>query len=1218
MRRLWIIWGLTALSIGVGNPAGAAGRQQLHGHVPAETASLPFVGPVDDSAHLTLVLTLPLRNSIQLGEFLKQVGDPKSPLYRHYLTPGQFAQTYGPSEADYLAVQAFARSKNLTVISISPNRVMLEVGGKAVDVQKAFYVSLGRYRRPDGSEVFAPQNEPSLDLDVPILHISGLDNLHKPQPMVHIKNSTTVRRSAPASGPQPAALRHTPTPTPTPGTGSAPGGLFWGNDFRNAYVPGVCLTGSGQSVALVEFEGYYASDITGYESLAGLPNVTLTNVPVDGFTLTTSDSNGIVECSLDIEMAIDMAPGLSQVLVYEVPNGASNTPSDLLLNQIATDDKASQISCSWTGFGDAATTVTFQQFAAQGQSFFQAAGDYGAYVSGDPTPTVPPPINLYNSIQMTVVGGTQLTMQGGAYKSETTWNAPLSGTTYAGGGGVCSLVSIPSYQQGLNMTANGGSTVQRNIPDVSMNADNDFVTADKSYTSNSNYSYYTVVGTSAATPLWAGFMALANQQGQADGVTIDFANTALYSIGQGSNYGNDFHDITTGNNNLAGNPALYSAVTGYDLATGWGSPAGQGLINDLTGTAAFACSPTPKPTSTPTASPTRTASPTPSPTASSTPSSSPTRTPTGTPSGTPTLTATGSPSPTASNTPASTVTASATATPTPSETPTVSWTPTSTPSNTATATTAATPSTTPTNSFTPSPTPSLTVSASPTPTSTATDTATNTATKTATQTATNTTTNTPTATNTETNSATSTPLNTATASASPTPTAMATDSATSTPSTTSTATSTSTSTPTATNTMTATSSATSTASNTVTATNTTTSTPSNTATATSTATSTASFTPTATSTNTATSTSSNTSTPTATATSRATSTPTNTATTTNTTTSTPTGTSTSTSSTTSTPTATATTTATPTPSNTETSTHSPTPTPTNSETYTPTNTATASMTPSATDSLTPTASFTATGTASLTASSSPTPTNTATNTATSTASNTATATHTPTPTPANTSTASATVSQTPTASLTSTGTPSNTPTSSATFTPSNTATASPSSTRTNTTSSTPTATTSSTPTPSLTPTFTPSTASTASATASQTSTASLTSTGTPSNTPAALFTFTPAVTPTSTPTASGGTQPGWAVYPNRSQGGQPIHWEITLAGPSPITLSLYDLAGELVYQTTIEGNTGANSLTWNLQNQTGQQVASGLYVFVLNIVQGFPGPAPHGKVLILH
>ncbi len=586
--------------------AWAAGRQQLYGHIPKALVTAPRVGSVDPSTPLNLVLSLPLRNNAELQELLKRLYDPLSPEYRHFLTPEQFDAEFGPAEADYRALTAFALSHHLAVVATRPSHRLLEVSGTVGDIQKAFHVGLSHYQRPDGSLFYAPENEPSIDLDVPVLHVGGLDNYQVPKPMLKA-SAPQEWVGKPKSGFPPKSS----FPAATASAGSAPAGLYWGTDFRNAYVPGICLTGNGQTVALIEFEGYYASDIQGYETLAGLPNVPLTNVLIDGYSGTPdkrNDANGIIEASLDIEMAISMAPGLSQVRVYEVKDTAPVAAADMMLDQIATDGKTSpinQISCSWTGFGDTTSETYFEQFATQGQSFFQAAGDDGAYVTGDPETTIPSPINFSSNIEMTVVGGTELTMNGASYQSETTWNAPLAGVTYGGGGGICSQVPIPTYQQDVNMTANGGSTVLRNIPDVSMVAYNIFVVGDGSYTGPTKYSYYTVVGTSAATPLWAGFLALANEQGAAGGVTVGFANPALYAIGMGGNYSSDFNDIRdSSTNNLSGNANLYKAIPGYDLATGWGSPTGQNLINGLTGLAASACSSSPTVTRTPTGTPT--------------------------------------------------------------------------------------------------------------------------------------------------------------------------------------------------------------------------------------------------------------------------------------------------------------------------------------------------------------------------------------------------------------------------------------------------------------------------------------------------------------------------------------------------------------------------------------------------------------------------------------
>ena len=150
----------------------------------------------------------------------------------------------------------------------------------------------------------------------------------------------------------------------------------------------------------------------------------------------------------------------------------------------------------------------------------------------------------------------------------------------ASGGGVSLAYGIPTWQQGISMTANQGSTTMRNVPDVSMVANNinivwgnDFIGASSDWPEG---------GTSLAAPLWAGLMALANQQAAANGQPpVGFANPALYAIGKSTNYQSCFHDITTGSNTNSSSPTKYQAVAGYDLCTGWGTPNGGNLIPAL-------------------------------------------------------------------------------------------------------------------------------------------------------------------------------------------------------------------------------------------------------------------------------------------------------------------------------------------------------------------------------------------------------------------------------------------------------------------------------------------------------------------------------------------------------------------------------------------------------------------------------------------------------------
>jgi len=527
-------------------PAWAMERQSLSGHVPVATARLQTVGRLPGSSRLNLAIALPLRNQEGLTTLLEQLYDPASPQYRHYLSPEQFAEQFGPTKEDYEALVAFAKAQELVVTATHPNRMLLDVRGSVEDIERFFQVKMQVYQHPTEARTFhAPDVEPSLDLAMRVLRINGLDNFNVPHPLAHrVPLDPNGRRK--------------------PLVGSGPGGAFMGKDFRAAYVPGVALTGAGQSVALFEFDGYYASDITDYESLTGLPNVPVQTVLLGGFDGTPT-SYGNSEVALDIEMAICMAPGLSKVIVYE----ANSIPYTDILNRIATDNAAKQISSSEAIGFDATADQIFQQFAAQGQSFFQASGDSG-----------PPPSWIADDPYITSVGGTELSTSGpsGAWVSETVWNTgydPRAVTFLASGGGISPTYSIPSWQQGLSMAANHGSTTRRNSPDVAMVADNIWILSD-----NGNSSYGS--GTSASAPLWAGFTALANELAQAHGQPpVGFINPAIYALGKGqggASYSSAFHDITTGSNTLTASQTGFFAVPGYDLCTGWGTPNGSNLL----------------------------------------------------------------------------------------------------------------------------------------------------------------------------------------------------------------------------------------------------------------------------------------------------------------------------------------------------------------------------------------------------------------------------------------------------------------------------------------------------------------------------------------------------------------------------------------------------------------------------------------------------------------
>jgi uncharacterized repeat protein (TIGR03803 family) len=509
-------------------------EQVLRQQPPAAAKNAAPAGPTSRWTRLDLSISLPWRNQDALARLLHELYDPASPNYHRYLTPQQFADQFGPTEEDYDAVIRFAESHGLTVTARHPNRALLDVRGPVASIERAFHVTLRSYQHPKESRTFfAPDRAPSVDLSVPLLAVSGLDNYFVPR----------------------SQLKTIPLDRPRPEDGSGPFAKYLGYDFRRAYIPGVSLTGTGQTVALVEFDAYFPQDVAAYKALAGLPDVPITEVRLDGFSGSPGQEN--IEVALDIDMAISMAPGLSQVVVYEGIYPQVNS----VLSRIATDKLALQISSSWILPTDAATVQIFQQYAAQGQSYYNASGDSGAVVG----PATPPTDNPY----ITVAGGTLLNMTtgGGAYISETGW--PGSG------GGISTTYNIPSWQQGIDMSLNQGSTTMRNYPDVSMVASDVWLIAN-------NGGRYAVYGTSIAAPLWAGFNALVNQLAIANGQSaVGFINPALYALARSANFTSLFHDITTGNNTNSQSPTRFFDTTGYDLVTGWGSPIGGSLITEL-------------------------------------------------------------------------------------------------------------------------------------------------------------------------------------------------------------------------------------------------------------------------------------------------------------------------------------------------------------------------------------------------------------------------------------------------------------------------------------------------------------------------------------------------------------------------------------------------------------------------------------------------------------
>jgi subtilase family serine protease len=149
--------------------ATAADMKTLHGHVPAIVSELKAQGDLPAETNLSLAIGLPLHHTDELNNLLKQVYDPNSPNYHHFLTPEQFTEKFGPTKEDYQMVENFARVNGLNIKATHSNRMLLDVTGKVSDIEKAFNVKLRVYQHPNGKrQFFAPDTEPSVSSALPI------------------------------------------------------------------------------------------------------------------------------------------------------------------------------------------------------------------------------------------------------------------------------------------------------------------------------------------------------------------------------------------------------------------------------------------------------------------------------------------------------------------------------------------------------------------------------------------------------------------------------------------------------------------------------------------------------------------------------------------------------------------------------------------------------------------------------------------------------------------------------------------------------------------------------------------------------------------------------------------------------------------------------------------------------------------------------------------
>ncbi len=512
------------------------------------------VGRLASGQIMNLNLVLPLSDPDGLKSFLSEVYDPSSASFHKFLTPTEFTAKFGPSQAQYDAVVQFAVSSGFTVTGGSRDAMDVQVRGPVSAVESAFHIHLRTYQHPTESRQFyAPDSEPTTDLAFSLWHVSGLDNYSIPHRLLESRSDYAAAHGIDVKD----VVSHATT-------GSGPSASFLGSDMRAAYYGTGTLTGAGQNLGLFEYEGTDLADLTTYYKNVGQTNkVPVSVISTDGTSTSCVYTKAGGDCddteqTLDMTQALGMAPGLASLVMYV---GSTDTA---IIGAMSTHSPLpTTIGCSWGWTPDDPSTLDpyFEKMASQGQNFFAASGDSSTWSRRN---EAWPADDDY----VVSVGGTDLitASAAGPWKSETAW-------VDSGGGISPDKIAIPAWQKlsGVINSSNKGSTTYRNGPDVSANANFTFYTcADQKACLANEYG-----GTSFAAPMWAAYIALVNQQLASQGKgTIGFINPTIYAQNVTSVYGTDFHDITSGKS------GSYSAVTGYDLVTGWGSP-NAGLLAAL-------------------------------------------------------------------------------------------------------------------------------------------------------------------------------------------------------------------------------------------------------------------------------------------------------------------------------------------------------------------------------------------------------------------------------------------------------------------------------------------------------------------------------------------------------------------------------------------------------------------------------------------------------------
>ncbi|WP_448167545.1 protease pro-enzyme activation domain-containing protein [Burkholderia ambifaria] len=498
--------------------------------------------PMSATAPVHVALVLKLNDEAGLNRFIEHARTPGSAGFGAVLTSAQIAAQYAPTIAQVATVKAYLASKGFTNIKVADNNMIVEADAPAGVISGVFQTTLVPVGMADGTSTHintAPETVPDAISGV-VRGVLGLDTATRLRPnFVRASNAA----AAPTANASPTISAVTVGHNPT--------------QFPGIYSVGSTPTAANTTIGIIAEGDVTQSviDLATFESHNQLPAVPVSVIHAG---LSSADTSANVEWSLDSQTIVGMSGGLKQLNFY-VARSFAWSDIALAINRAVSDNTARVINMSIGGCENWAPTAAidtlFQLAVAQGQTFSVSSGDSGSVAYGCNGTSVQYPAT---SPYVVAVGGTTLYTNGnGNYAGETAWEAS--------GGGISGFEPIPSWQS--NVPALKGRA-SRGMPDLAFDAD-----------PNSGAQIIvggqleTVGGTSLSAPLFSATWARLLSGSCA--TSLGFAAPTIYSVQ--STTASIFHDVTNGSN------GAYSAGSGWDFVTGWGTPNVSLLYSSLCG-----------------------------------------------------------------------------------------------------------------------------------------------------------------------------------------------------------------------------------------------------------------------------------------------------------------------------------------------------------------------------------------------------------------------------------------------------------------------------------------------------------------------------------------------------------------------------------------------------------------------------------------------------------